>query len=641
MVMRHSRHLIAFLLCLVMIATTFSIHAGTGNPASAAVGDQQRIAYLDRQNNIWSARTDGSEAAQLTTSGGFSNVSMTADGSRILATGPYNGGSGVFLLSPDPDFGVRSIASGHSPDWSPDNARFAFIQDGLIHIFSRDGEFLRSASTPANVIEWSPDGQHIGFGRNIIDHYGSGCPVRQLGWIDANNAAVSTAGTMIGEFAWNGRGDALLHVSTVDGSLRARSVTGDSNPVVSTRLISPCNAPFFSTADGQRIVAARWSGDGNTDLIVIDQQSFSEQVYFSVPVRFPATRLPDAYITGDSSGRYVNLAQSYPTDIHRLDLETGQITPVRTNDWRRVLGFSPDGEYFALLNSPTGRPQELSIYSMNGLLRTMEDVGWLAWQPSPLNLSASVAWLNTWEREDRPVIAGESRTWLWGPEPFDARLEPYEETPGSYRAVRYYDKSRMEITRADGDRQSEWYVTNGLLVRELITGQLQTGDNAFIEREPAQIPVAGDDDSLISPTYATLQGLLDAPATAPGTEITYTLNQHGEIGDGGPGGVFAEHLVEASGHTVANVFWNYLNSTGTIWDGRQFTSGRLFEPTFFATGFPITEAYWVDVPVGGEQRSVLLQCFERRCLTYTPDNPEGWQVEMGNVGRHYHAWRYQ
>jgi hypothetical protein len=27
-------------------------------------------------------------------------------------------------------------------------------------------------------------------------------------------------------------------------------------------------------------------------------------------------------------------------------------------------------------------------------------------------------------------------------------------------------------------------------------------------------------------------------------------------------------------------------------------------------------------------------------LTFAPDNPAGWQVEMGNVGQHYVAWRY-
>ena len=37
---------------------------------------------------------------------------------------------------------------------------------------------------------------------------------------------------------------------------------------------------------------------------------------------------------------------------------------------------------------------------------------------------------------------------------------------------------------------------------------------------------------------------------------------------------------------------------------------------------------------------MLIQCFERRCLTYTPGNPDGWQVEAGNVGQHYFHWRY-
>jgi hypothetical protein len=46
------------------------------------------------------------------------------------------------------------------------------------------------------------------------------------------------------------------------------------------------------------------------------------------------------------------------------------------------------------------------------------------------------------------------------------------------------------------------------------------------------------------------------------------------------------------------------------------------------------------VQVGGSERDVLIQVFQRRVLTYSPDNPEGWQVEMGNVGRHYYFWRY-
>src|SRR5690606_17816352 len=47
-----------------------------------------------------------------------------------------------------------------------------------------------------------------------------------------------------------------------------------------------------------------------------------------------------------------------------------------------------------------------------------------------------------------------------------------------------------------------------------------------------------------------------------------------------------------------------------------------------------------NVKVGGTYQDVLMQCFERRCLTYNPANPAGWKVEAGNVGQHYHYWRY-
>lgn len=44
--------------------------------------------------------------------------------------------------------------------------------------------------------------------------------------------------------------------------------------------------------------------------------------------------------------------------------------------------------------------------------------------------------------------------------------------------------------------------------------------------------------------------------------------------------------------------------------------------------------------VNGQEQDVLVQLYERRVLTYTPSNPDGWQVEMGNVGQHYRHWRY-
>jgi hypothetical protein len=104
--------------------------------------------------------------------------------------------------------------------------------------------------------------------------------------------------------------------------------------------------------------------------------------------------------------------------------------------------------------------------------------------------------------------------------------------------------------------------------------------------------------------------------------------------------------VPETGHHVASPFWDFMNSSGLVYEysfldrGGQFGEGRLFESPFYASGLPITDAYWSRVQVEGSLRDVLVQCFERRCLTYTPINPPGWQVEAGNVGRHYYRWLY-
>src|SRR5690349_17176829 len=72
----------------------------------------------------------------------------------------------------------------------------------------------------------------------------------------------------------------------------------------------------------------------------------------------------------------------------------------------------------------------------------------------------------TWERTDKPVAdSGVARTWMWGDQAFTNVLdEDYQQAPGGIRKVQYFDKSRMEINNPDGDHNTPWYVTNGLLV---------------------------------------------------------------------------------------------------------------------------------------------------------------------------------
>ncbi len=261
--------------------------------------------------------------------------------------------------------------------------------------------------------------------------------------------------------------------------------------------------------------------------------------------------------------------------------------------------------------------------------------------------TASDAIQRTWDRTDQPVDSGQaSRTWMWGNElTTQVIAEEYAESPAGRRAVWYFDKARMEVTNPDGDPQSEWYVTNGLLVVEMVTGELQIGDQAFESREPAEVNIAGDPDDAAGPTYATMALVLDASPASPDGSATYTqrIDRNGVTSDDPALSTYdiRPALIDpVTGHSIATPFWEFMNSSGPIFVDGDYLDERLFTNPYYGTGRPITEPYWAAVKVGGEVKEVLNQCFERRCMTFTPGNQTGWQVEAGNVGLHYFSWRY-
>ena len=259
-----------------------------------------------------------------------------------------------------------------------------------------------------------------------------------------------------------------------------------------------------------------------------------------------------------------------------------------------------------------------------------------------------------WERTDSLISIGTvSRSWLWGP--YDqgtgvtALLEPYEQGVGGWRWVTYFDKARMEITRPDPQVESyedkPYYITNGLLVREMVTGQLQRGDNRFENRGSANLPTAGDlSTANKTPSFNVYAAFQSRNDNTDNAVIDQVLNETGDVQRRSSLDSFdvrAVNLVKETNHYIASPFWTYLNSTGPIITGiGTVETGRLFDPVFYATGLPITEAFWTTTLVGGQEKTVLVQLFERRVLTYTPGNTQAYQVEMGNVGLQYFEWRY-
>src|SRR5947209_14940493 len=93
---------------------------------------------------------------------------------------------------------------------------------------------------------------------------------------------------------------------------------------------------------------------------------------------------------------------------------------------------------------------------------------------------ADPAFQKIWERTDLPVAQGKvSRSWVWGPSAGQSFEEPFAESPGGHHLVQYFDKARMEINDPNADKNSPYYVTNGLLVVEMIRGAIQIGANAY------------------------------------------------------------------------------------------------------------------------------------------------------------------
>ncbi len=194
------------------------------------------------------------------------------------------------------------------------------------------------------------------------------------------------------------------------------------------------------------------------------------------------------------------------------------------------------------------------------------------------------AFSRVWERQDRAVAEQVSdRSWTWGPAPVSEALrETYIEAPEGKRAVQYFDKSRMEINDPTADPNSQWYVTNGLLPIELMTGRMQLGNNQFEFRGPARISALGDPDNF--PTYADLLPFYQSPGAVnpgdlgkPATGMISTTGKIVAFNDyaNDP----ATILVRGeNNHGVATAFVDFMNKQGLVYENGRYVNGPGLQP---------------------------------------------------------------
>ena len=247
-----------------------------------------------------------------------------------------------------------------------------------------------------------------------------------------------------------------------------------------------------------------------------------------------------------------------------------------------------------------------------------------------------------WTATDGPVASDQvERDWMWGPDVISTSVEYTADSPDSVRRMVYFDKGRLDILDLSASPDGDWFVTGALLVTQMLAGQIPFADDAIVYKTPPSIPVAGDLDQPNPLTYATLAPLASVNGWAIGTEDVPGLVAEARIGQpvhalaSGDGTVIDGSVTDSSivvadydtitGHNVAAPFAD--------WVARQPF------PAAWLIGRPVTEPYWHDTLLDGESMRVLVQAFERRILTWTPGQPEGWEVESNNAGLHYRAWR--
>src|SRR2546423_14878287 len=89
-----------------------------------------------------------------------------------------------------------------------------------------------------------------------------------------------------------------------------------------------------------------------------------------------------------------------------------------------------------------------------------------------------------------------------------------------------------------------------------------------------------------------------------GQPVTATINHSGTVGND-PGmtsmtGTKIAYFDSITKHNIPGVFWDFLNSKGPVIVNGQQSIAQLSDPWFYASGRPISEAYWTKATIAGK-----------------------------------------
>ena len=123
------------------------------------------------------------------------------------------------------------------------------------------------------------------------------------------------------------------------------------------------------------------------------------------------------------------------------------------------------------------------------------------------------------------------------------------------------------------------------------------------------MPLASDGDDPTAPTYAGFRAVSSYPGHGDADPPYDRDRPCRRARSTGPGRWAARTgvrppatrmvIYEPNGHNIPSVFWDFLNASGPVQVNGQTQTAPLINPWFYASGLPISDAYWAQVKIGG------------------------------------------